>query len=119
MSISAAITNHIQFSGDQTSELAFGSGALSDSPCIQQLITLAIGDNTITLPDIEDFTVHGVVIVPPLLNATELVLKGIAADTGIPLSASRVSIVQLGDILPVSIVIEVDAEIVGLRLIWF
>lgn len=119
MSITATVTQHIVFSGDQLSELIWNSGELADSPCLQELITLAIGDNTIDVPSVEDFTVHGVALVPPSANTIEPVLKGAAADTGITISASGVSVVQLGATPPASIVLEVDEELVGLRLVWF
>ena len=119
MSTSASVNNYIAFSGDQSSELSFASGELEDSVAMQQLYTLAIGNNEIEVPDIDDFTVHGVAIVPPALNEEELTLKGVNGDTGLTLNAIQVTMLQFGATPPASIVINVAAEVVGLRLIWF
>ncbi len=45
-------------------------------------LTLASGDNTITVPSA---TAVGCVIVPPAVNTTGLTLKGVAGDTGLPI----------------------------------
>jgi hypothetical protein len=119
VSITAAVTNHIKFSGDQSSEVIYGTGPLADSPCLQELVTLAIGNNTITVPAVDDFTVHGVAIVPPAANTTQPTIKGVNGDTGFALGASQVSVLQFGDTVPASFVLNVAAEIVGLRLVWF
>lgn len=119
MSISATVKNYIKFSGDQESELIFSSGVLPDSPAIQELVTLAVGDNEIDVPSVDDFTVHGVVLVPPTANTEQMTLKGAGADTGLSISANRPTLLQFGDSVPASLFFEVAAEIVGLRLIWF
>lgn len=119
MSITAVLKNYVKFSGDQESELVYTSGDLTDSPCIQELVSLSIGNNTVNIPDVDAFTVHGLAIVPPSLNAVEPILKGVGGDTGITLSATQVSVVMLGSTPPASIVINVAAEVIGLRLIWF
>ena len=119
MSISSNVTNHVVFSGDQLTELIWNSGELTDSPGTQELKTLAIGDNTITVPSIDDFTVHGVAFVMPAANTVEPILKGAGADTGITISARNVSVVNFGDTPPASFILEVDAELVGIRLVWF
>ena len=119
MSITADVTNYIKFSGDQESEVIYGSGLLADSPSLQELVTLAIGNNTITVPDVDDFTVHGVALVPPAANDEQPTIKGASGDTGIALSASKVSLLQFGDTVPTVLILSVTAEIVGLRLVWF
>lgn len=119
MSITAGATNYIRFSGDQASELIYATGALADSPAMQELATLAIGNNTITVPDTDDFTVHGVVIIPPSANDIDPTLKGVNGDTGISLSAVHASVIQFGETVPASFVLNVSAEVVGLRLVWF
>lgn len=119
MSISVTVTNYIKFSGDQESELVFATPELEDSPAQQQIVTLAAGDNTITLPDVEGFTVHGLAIVPPEANDVEIVLMGAVSDTGIDLSETNVSVFQFSSTLPASIVLNASDELVGLRLVWF
>ncbi len=119
MSVTAAVTNYIKFSGDLEQELIFASGDLLNSPAVQELKSLSTGNNAITVPDVEDFVTHGLAIVPPELNTTELTLKGINGDTGIALSANRVSVFQFGAAPPVNIVLSVSDDIDGVRLIWF
>lgn len=119
MSITAEVLNSIKFTGDQESELIYDTGELTDSPCYQQIVTLASGNNSISVPDVDDFTVHGLAIVPPSLNEVEPVLKGVNGDTGLTLSATEVSIVQFGATPPASIVLNVSEEVAGFRLIWF
>lgn len=119
MSITANVTNHFVFSGDQSTELIYNSGGLEDSPCLQGLTTLAIGNNSISVPDVTDFTVHGLAIVPPESNVVEITLKGVNGDTGIALSESKVSVLNFGATPPATIVLNVAAELVGLRLVWF
>ena len=119
MSITALVKNYINLTGDLENELIFSSGDLATSLYSQELATLAIGANTVTLPSATGFTVHGLAIVPPSLNAEEIILKGVSGDTGITLSATQASIVQFGATPPASIVLTVTAEVIGVRLIWF
>ena len=119
MSITAVAKNYIKFTGDQDSELIYDSGNLTDSPCMNQLVNLLTGDNEIELPDVDDFVVHGVAIVPPAANDIEPILKGAAVDTGIALSSSNVSVFQFGATPPASVWFEVDEDLSGLRLVWF
>jgi hypothetical protein len=119
VSITAVVKNYINFSGDQSQELIYDSGDLTSSPSYQQIVTLAIGNNTITVPDVTGFTVHGLAIVPPAANLVELTIKGVNGDTGLALSSTQVSVLQFGSTPPADIVLNVAAELVGLRLIWF
>ena len=119
MSTTASIKNYVNFTGDLDQEVILDSGSLTDSVAIQNLISLDSGNNEITVPDVEDYTVHGVVIVPPALNEVEPVIKGVAGDTGITLSATQASVWQFGATPPASIVISVAEAVAGFRLIWF
>lgn len=119
MSIVATVRQYIQFSGDQEFDVILATPELADSPALQELVTLAIGNNTIDVPDVDDFTVHGVALIPPTANDTQPTLKGATGDTGIALSASQVSLLQFGDDVPTELILSVTAEIVGLRLVWF
>jgi hypothetical protein len=119
VSITAVVTNYIQFSGDQESEAIYGSGNLANSPAVQQLANLVDGNNTITVPSVEDFVVHGVAIVPPAGNTNQLTLKGASGDTGVLLSATDVSMLQFGDTVPTEIILFIEGIIDGLRLVWF
>ena len=119
MSIEAVLKNYITFTGDQESELIYSSGSLANSPAIQELVSLDSGDNEFNVPDVEDFTVHGLAIVPPALNEIEPILKGASGDTGITLSSTQVSVVMFGSTPPTSVFLVVDEAVAGFRLIWF
>ena len=119
MSITAVVKNYITFTGDEESELIFNSGSLADSPCMNELKTLTTGNNTITLPVVTDFTVHGVVILPPSGNTIQPTVKGVNGDTGFIISESKASVIQFGATVPVSFVLNVSAGIDGIRLVWF
>jgi hypothetical protein len=119
VSITALLRNYISFSGDQESDLIYSSEELEDSPAQQQVISLSTGNNTITLPDVDGFTVHGVAIVPPATDAGLVTLKGVNGDTGILLSSEGVSVFQFGSTLPASIVLSAAAGVEGWRLVWF
>lgn len=119
MSITALVKQYVTLSGDQESELIYATNDLEDSPATTEVVTLLATDNTIEVPDVEGFTIHGVVIVPPTANDIEIVLKGSSGDVGVTLSAVNVSVFQFGSTPPASIVLTVDEELVGLRLVWF
>lgn len=119
MSITAVAKVYIKFDGDQASEVIYSTEALSDSPNLSDLRTLAIGNNEIIVPEVDDFTVHGVLLVPPVANTDQLTLKGVVGDTGIQISANQPTLLQFGDTIPASLFVSVAAEVVGLRLIWF
>lgn len=119
MSTTARVINYVNFTGDLTQEIPYDSGDMPDSPASQEVVGLVTGNNTITLPDVEGFTLHGLAIVPPSLNEVELTFKGVSGDTGILLSATRVSVIQFGETLPASIVLSAPEDVDGFRLIWF
>lgn len=119
MSITAVVKNYVKFSGDQESDLIFNSGSLADSPAMQELASLTTGNNTITVPDVDDFTVHGVVIIPPDANTIQPTIKGVNGDTGFALSESEVSVIQFGTTVPASFVLNVSEDVAGFRLVWF
>lgn len=119
MSINAIVRNYVQFSGDVAADNVFATGELGDSPAMSQLITLSSGDNVIDVPAVDDFTVHGVAVIPPNVNDVEPILKGSTTDTGLQLSASEVTILQFGAAPPTEIVLEASTEAAGFRLLWF
>lgn len=119
MSITAVVKNYVTFTGDEDSELVVSSGTLSDSPCMNELKTLTTGNNTITLPVVTGFTVHGVVIIPPTGNTIQPTLKGVNGDTGFAINGSRASVINFGTTLPLTFVLNVSAGIAGVRLVWF
>ena len=119
MSTTAVVTNYVAFTGDLNQEYILPTGELADSPAMTSVIALASGANTITPPDVDGFTLHGLVIVPPDGNIVELTLKGVSGDTGIALSSSRVTILSFGATPPATLVLTAGSAVDGFRLIWF
>lgn len=77
-----------------------------------QVVTLASGNNTITVPD----DAIGVTIIPPTSNAVVITLKGVNADTGISLALNSPTSIGLNEVT--SFVLNAASEIEGVRLIY-
>lgn len=74
----------------------------------RQLITLASGANTITVPTGSTM----VIIVPPTTNTQTMTLKGVTGDTGIALDVAKPFVLSLAAGVA-SFVITAGAQIVG------
>jgi hypothetical protein len=107
---------HIRLTGGIEASEVYSAADNDASPGATELITLAIGANTITKPG-GGSTVTGVTIIPPEANTSLITLKGIAADTGIPLHDTDPTSLGL-DSTESTFVLDAVAEIVGVRLIW-
>lgn len=106
----------ISFVGDVNLNQSFPAAENDDSPADIDIVTLASGANTITVPS-GGSTVKGVTIIPPELNDQSITLKGVTGDTGIVLS--KVDPTSLGfETAPATFVLTAGGSIVGLRLIW-
>ncbi len=119
MATEAVVTNYINFSGDFVAENIYASGNLDDSPAMSQVVSLSSGNNVVSVPAVDGFTVHGVAIIPPNPNTEEVTVKGTNADTGITLAAGQASIIQFGTTPPESIVLAASTTVDGFRLVWF
>lgn len=86
------------------------------SPAQMQIVTLAIGDNTITVPG-GGSTPVSCTIVKPSTNANAIKLKGIAGDTGVNLHLTDPDTVSLAAGVT-GFVLNAAAQIVGVRLFW-
>lgn len=86
------------------------------SPAQVQLLTLALGDNTITVPG-GGATPRACTIVKPSSNAVVLKLKGVGGDTGIQLHKTDPDTISIDDGVT-SFVLHAAAEVVGVRLFW-
>ncbi len=117
MSVTASRTLQLQFSGDVT--IAVIQSALDNlvSPGEPVIQTLAIGDNTITPPNVSGVVTTSLSILPPAGNTTLMKLKQIGTDSGIPLHKTDWSSISL-DTTFVSLVLNAAAQINGVRLIW-
>lgn len=109
-------TQTITFTGDTTATQTNAAASNPNSPAQNELRTLAIGANTITVPTGGASPV-AVTIVPPAGNTVALTLKGVAGDAGVLLHPTDPSTVALGAGV-VSVVLNAAAVVTGLRLVW-
>jgi hypothetical protein len=116
MSTASARTQTITFTGDVTATQTNAALQNPASPGVQQLISLAVGTNTITVPT-GGATATAVTIVPPAGNVQAITLKGIAGDTGIILHPTDPTTIALGPTVT-SFVLNGGGAVAGLRLIW-
>jgi hypothetical protein len=117
MSLTSSRTVQIQFSGDISTEVI--QSALDNAVSLGEIdvISLALGDNTITAPVVSGLVVTGLMIIPPAGNASLITLKGVAGDTGIALHLTDPVSLSL-DTTFVSLVLNAAAAISGVRLVW-
>jgi len=117
MSTTSSKTIQIQFSGDIAFNEPFSSLDNASSPAKTDLVTLAIGANTITAPVVTGIVVTGLLIIPPAANINLITLKGITGDTGVALHKTDPTSLAL-DTTFVSLVLTVTVQVVGVRLVW-
>ena len=86
------------------------------SPAQVQIVTLAIGDNTITVPA-SGTTAKACTIVKPAANEVAIKLKGNAGDTGVRLHDTDPDTISL-NAAQTTFILNVAAEVVGVRLWW-
>jgi hypothetical protein len=116
MSTASARTQTITFTGDVTATQTNAALQNPASPAVSQLINLAIGANTITVPG-GGATPTAVTIAPPAGNVQAITLKGLAADSGILLHPTDPSTIALGAGVA-SFALNAAGVVTGLRLIW-
>lgn len=103
----------VSFTGDVTFPLLANAAPNATSPGETQLISLALGANTIAVPPGST----GLTITKPASNATALTLKGVSGDTGIPLHLTDPDSISLNPGQS-SIVLTAAAAVSGIRLTW-
>jgi hypothetical protein len=116
MSVTATSTISIVYSGDVTGTETLTAASNAASPGQVQIVTLASGANTITVPT-GGATVTAVYIVPPSGNVQTLILKGVTGDTGVGLHLTDPSRVALASSVT-TFVLTAGNTITGLRLYW-
>ena len=117
MAIISSRTIQIQLSGDVTMEIIKSALDNAVSPGEPLLVTLAIGNNTITAPVISGIIPTGLTIVPPAGNTNVITLKGANGDTGIALHETDPTSLALDEAF-VSLVLSVLVQINGVQLVW-
>jgi hypothetical protein len=114
MAVSATRTIAIGYTGDVVGNQALAAATNTASPGQVQIVTLASGNNTITVPS-GGTTPVACTIVKPSANTTAITLKGVNGDTGIRLHDTDPDVVSIDDSVT-TFVLHAAAEIAGVRL---
>jgi hypothetical protein len=114
MAVTAQRSITIQFTGDIEAANNFAAANNAASPSKIDVVTLALGANTITPPSVVP---TALTIIPPLGNTSLITLKGVAGDTGVPLHLTDPTTIGL-DATFTSLVLNAAAQITGVRLVW-
>lgn len=111
-----AVTSNRQvrvlLTGDIEYDQSFNATASTTSPGQLEVMTLAEGDNVISIPEGS----VGVTIIPPSDNDEPITLKGDAGDIGIELHPTDPTI--LGLTTTTGFVLAVAADVSNVRFIW-
>lgn len=105
MSTTSGRSVTLSFSGDVEYTQVFEAPDSSLGSGQNQLLGLSTGNNTITVPD----NAVAVTIILPTGNAVQVTLKGINADTGIPIALIGPSSIGLQGVS--SFVLNADSDI--------
>lgn len=116
MSVTAARTITVVYSGDVTGTETITAASNSASAGSVEIKTLSSGDNTITVPT-GGTTPTCCIIVPPTANSTSITLKGVSGDTGIRIHNTDPSAIALHSTVT-SFVLTTGGSITGVRFYW-
>jgi len=122
MAVTATRTITVVFSGsgsltDVVGTEPFSAANNTTSIAKMDLVSLASGNNTITVPSVTGFSVVAVTIVPPPGNTNLVTLKGVNGDTGFGIHKTDPTCLAL-DTSTSSFVLSAANTINGVRLIW-
>lgn len=117
MSTQSQVTIYNVFTGDVNNGVNAATAPNPTSPAEIIPIRLSVGNNLISAPVVTGITVTGLTIIMPAGNTTLITLKGVNADTGIPLHKTNPTYLSL-DSTFVSLVLSVGVQIDGVRLVW-
>lgn len=109
-------TQTITFTGDVTATQSNAALMNPASPGVNELKSLVLGPNAITVPT-GGSTVVAVTIVPPAGNTVAMTLQGLSTDTGILLHLTDPTTIGLGATVA-DFVLTAAAAITGVRFIW-
>jgi len=117
MAVTSNRTCSVIFTGDLAATLPFSAAANASSPADVQILTLASGFNTITLPT-GGSSVKSATIVPPSGNTQTLTLKGVTGDTGILLHKTDPTVVTFDTGAAATFGLTAGGTVTGLRIVW-
>jgi hypothetical protein len=116
MAVTAMRATAITLQGDVMATINANAATNSASPGKVDLVTLAVGDNTIT-PPAGGSTPVACTIMPPSGNTQTITLKGIGADTGVVLHRTDPTSLALNS--PTTpFVLTCAGAVTGCRLVW-
>lgn len=107
----------VTFSGDAAGTEVYTAAANPISPGAQDLVSLAMGANTVTVPVVAGVTVTCLTIIPPAGNTGVITLKGVTGDTGVVIHPTDPTSLGIGAAV-VSLVLNASVAIAGVRLVW-
>ena len=114
MSVDGDRQVNIQFSGEGLNENnSFPAAQNTSSPAQQELKTLALGSNTITVPS----GAVACTIIPPAGNTNSVTVKGVTGDTGIRLHNTDPSSIAIDSSVS-TFVLTASTTTSGVRLVW-
>lgn len=116
MSVTSNRSVGITFSGDEAASWTNSAAQNTSSPGMIQVVTLALGANTVTVPTGGTVPV-ACTILKPSGNTTSITLKGVTGDTGVRLHNTDPDTISI-DPSVVSFVLTAGASLVGVRLVW-
>ena len=118
MAVASSRTTTISMSGDiNVPSMSFPAASNANAPGDIDVLELAAGNNTITLPT-GGSAPKGATIIPPPGNVQTMTLKGVGGDTGIPMHLTDPSTITFATPPPASFVITAGGIITGLRVVW-
>ena len=118
MAVQSSRQSIIVFTGDVTGTEIAQAAVNQLSPGASQVIALVTGPNTITVPAVAlVYVPTAVTIQPDPLNTSVLALKGVSADTGIPIHPTDQMTLSLAS-TTTSFVILVASGPVNIRFTW-
>lgn len=113
--VDLAVTFNISTPGDALEFQLYNA----NSPCAPQLLNLTSGNNTISTTVCPALaTAGGVWLIPPLGNGQALTIKGINADTGLPISTTAPTFIALPVSPPSSFVINAAGAVTAFQLLF-
>ena len=116
MATTAKRSIKIVYSGDLQGTEDLDAANNAASPGETQLLTLASGLNTITVPT-GGSTPTCCVVIPPTSNTTSITLKGVTGDTGIRLHNTDPTAIALHSSVT-TFALTTGGAITGVRLMW-
>ena len=116
MSVTSQRIVTVEYSVDMLAANSFSAANNTASPGQMDLVTLAIGANTIT-PPAGGSTPVACTIIPPTGNTSTITLKGLTGDTGVVLHKTDPTSIGLNS-PTATFVLTASAQITGVRMVW-